>query len=127
MKIANVSIHQYTDLLSYHLLYVSWMVSFAIVPIILSLLFINRFLQVWYQNEDIHYALIYFALYEYFCKKLTFYKCPGTFFAEWNCLSLVCSIIINSWWQKDQKTHSYYDHSYVVTFIPSLHSWTTSQ
>ncbi len=61
-KVANVTIHQPTDLLIYHLLCtVEWLhlqllkTYLSPFTMIRTLSFINRFLQVWYQNgEDIH-------------------------------------------------------------------------
>ncbi len=71
----------------------SWMASFATfenilvsIQMIRTLLFINGFLQVWYQNkEDIHLLhIMTFNLpnMKHDLWKWNFYKCPGTFFAE---------------------------------------------
>ncbi len=89
-KTVSVTFYQYTDLLSYHLLYaVEWLHLqifqniCVFIQMIKTLLFIKQSLQVWYQNEeDIHFFLWYgfnLPICEKYLRKLDFQKCPGTF------------------------------------------------
>ncbi len=106
--------HSYTDLLRYVDIYIEWLhlqlfnIYLTWGPIfkwIEFLLFINWFLQVWYQHEeDIHLLPVIcfsFALCEIFLGKWDFQKCPETFLlsvnvdphegGRWEVLYLVCS------------------------------------